>query len=223
MIPWELIDTANVPDDPGVLRLFRRDAEFSLRIDNIELMNSRVYGSEEALASLGMSRLKDPASARVLVGGLGMGYTLRAALDLLGPQGRVTVAELVPEVVRWNRELMAHLADYPLDDSRTTVFEGDVALLLKRRQPEYDLILLDVDNGPEGLVHQGNEWLYSPAGLAAASASLRPRGVLAIWSSETSNAFTATLKRAGFRVEERSVKAQGRRGSRYHIWLVNRP
>lgn len=221
MIPWELLDSANVPNDTGILRLYRRDAEFSLRIDSTELMNSRVYGSEEALAALGFEKLANPRDASVLVGGLGMGYTLRAALDLLGAQGRVTIAELVPEVIRWNRELMGHLADRPLDDSRTTVFEGDVAVLLKRRQPEFDLILLDVDNGPDGLVHSHNEWLYSPAGLAAARASLKPGGTIGIWSSETSNAFTNTLNRGGFRVEEHSVRAQGRRGSRYHIWLVS--
>lgn len=222
MIPWEKIGSAQVPDGGGTLELYRRGDEYSMRVDRSELMNSRQHDSEEALARLGCERLKDPRAARVLIGGLGMGFTLRAALDRLGPGAAVTVAELVPEVVEWNRGPLGHLADHPLEDPRAEVFEGDVARLLARRRPSWDLILLDVDNGPEGLTHERNERLYTNAGLADAAASLGAGGVLAVWSAHPSPAFTRGLARAGFEVEERRVRARGDRGPRHWIWLARR-
>ncbi|QKT04550.1 spermidine synthase [Ectothiorhodospiraceae bacterium 2226] len=223
MNPWILIDSA-VPADGGPpLRLYRRGAEFSIKVGRIELMSSRVHGSEEALAQLACARLADPARAHVLVGGLGMGYTLAAALRLLGPAAHVTVAERAPAVVAWNRGPLAELAGRPLADPRVAVHEGDVAEAL-RPSERYDAILLDVDNGPEALSHADNQWLYGAAGLAAARAALRPAGVLAVWSVSPDTGFTRRLRQAGFAVEECPVRARGgRRGARHWIWLATRP
>lgn len=219
---WELVGSARVPKDGDELKLYRREAEFSLRIANRELMNSRAHGSEEALAQLACSRLPDVRAAKVLVGGLGMGFTLRAVLDALGPDSAVTVAELVPEVVGWNRELLGNLAGQPLEDGRTTVLEVDVASVLQRRNAHFDAILLDVDNGPEGLTHQGNACLYSAAGLASSFASLRAGGVLAVWSAHSSPVFGERLRRAGFTVSEERVRSRGKRGARHTVWLAER-
>ena len=221
MIPWEHLDTAEVPGDGQEMTLLRRDKEFSIRVGNVELMNSRVYGSEESLAELTCAKLKSRASARVLIGGLGMGYTVAAALQRLGPKARVDVAELVPAVVDWNKKYMSHLAGHPLKDKRVRVKVKDVAELLRSERTGYDAIMLDVDNGPDALTAKGNSWLYTDAGLAAARAALRPDGVLAVWSAGTDNAFIKRLKRAGFRVKEHGVRARGARGgSHYTVWIA---
>lgn len=214
---WESV--AKAPLLEGELKLYRRGPEFSIRLNNLELMNSRVYGSEQALARLACEELQNAATAKVLVGGLGMGFTLRAALEHLGPHAAVTVAELVPAVVRWNREVLGHLTEHPLRDDRTTLFEGDVAEVL--RQPSsFDAILLDVDNGPEGLTQASNARLYSAQGLTEAFRALRACGVLAVWSAHPSRAFTQRLQRAGFAVEEKPVRARGSRGARHTVWLA---
>ena len=168
MIAWELVGRVPVPGNDAALSLFKRDQEFSIRMDGRELMNSRLHGSEEALSELACARIADHPGARVLIGGLGMGFTLAAALRRLGDGSRVEVAELVPEVVEWNRGPLAHLAGHPLADERVTVRVVDVARILKEARSAYDIILLDVDNGPEGLTSKGNAWLYARAGLAAA-------------------------------------------------------
>ena len=222
MIPWEHLDTALVPDGGGELRLMRRGAEYSIMAGAIELMNSRLSGSEEALATLVCARVG--AAARVLIGGYGMGFTLRAALGALGPQASLAVAELVPKVVDWARGPMAHLSAGCLEDPRVSVVLGDVSAAIAGGAKAYDAILLDVDNGPEGLSRKENDRLYSREGLAAARRALSSGGVLAVWSSGPSEAFTRRLKSAGFEVEVVPVRAGGgKRGARHVIWLATNP
>lgn len=223
MIPWEFLGSTQVPGNGGELRLYRRGEEFSIRVDGYELMNSRIHGSAEALAELACARVADRSRLRVLIGGLGMGYTLAAALNRLGADSRVVVAELASAVVEWNRGPLADLAGRPLQDARVTVREVDVAQILKEKQRAYNVILLDVDNGPEGLTRKGNDWLYALAGLNAAFAALRPAGVLAVWSASPDRAFSKRLRRVGFEVNEITVRARGRRGGgRHTIWIAGR-
>jgi spermidine synthase len=223
MIPWELLDSAPVPGGGETLSLHRRGAEFSIRVDGNELMNSRAHGSEDALAELACARLAECPSPTILIGGLGMSYTVAAALPRLGDQARVVVAELVPAVIAWNRGPLAGLAGHPLKDIRVSVREIDVARILQTEQQAYDAILLDVDNGPEGLTRSGNDWLYTRAGLAAAHAALKPSGVLAVWSASPEPAFSRLLRQTGFTVEEITVRARGPQGgSRHMIWLAER-
>ncbi|MEO6338842.1 MAG: spermidine synthase [Caulobacteraceae bacterium] len=222
MIRWVHIDTATVPDDGGELRLMRRGAEFSIMAGGIELMNSRLSGSEEALADLACARIAGRPSPRMLIGGLGMGFTLRAALAALGPDARVTVAELVPEVVAWARGPMAEVFAGCLDDPRVSTHLGDVSEPIA--VGGWDAILLDVDNGPEGLTRKANDRLYDAAGLAAARRALTAGGVLAVWSSSPSRAFTQRLRQAGFAVEEVQARARGAKGgARHTIWLAVSP
>jgi spermidine synthase len=219
MIPWEHLDTAVVPNAGGELRLMRRGAEYSIMAGATELMNSRLSGSEEALATLTVARV-GPA-ARVLIGGYGMGFTLRAALAALGPAAKVVVAELVPQVVDWARGPMAHITAGCLEDPRVRVVLGDVGREIGAGAKSCDAILLDVDNGPDGLSRKENDRLYSRGGLAAARAALSPGGVLAVWSSAPSEAFTKRLQQAGFSVEVVPVRAGGgKRGARHVIWLA---
>ena len=220
MIPWIVLDTADVPGG-GELRLKRRGTEFSIMVGNIELMNSRLSGSEEALASLACARIRDRPAPRILIGGLGMGFTLRAALANLGPDARLTVAEIVPAVVTWARGPMAEVFGQALSDPRVTIREDDVADLISTHPSAYDAILLDVDNGPEGLSRQANDGLYSAKGLSAARTALRPGGVLAVWSSGPSSAFSGRLRTVGFAVEEVKVRANGARGGARHVlWIA---
>lgn len=228
MIPWVHLASAAVPDGVGELRLKRRGAEFSIMSGTIELMNSRLSGSEEALATLVAQRLAGRKAPSVLIGGLGMGFTLRAALAAFGPDARITVAELVPEVVDWARGPMAELSAGCLDDPRVTVEIADVAALIRPETgrgpaPRWDAVLLDVDNGPEGLTRRVNDRLYDHAGLAAARAALKPGGVLAVWSQGPDRAFSKRLRDAGFAVEEVMVRAhRGRKGARHVVWLATR-
>jgi len=203
------------------MSLHRRDNEFSLRVAGIELMNSRQHGSEEALAELALAELGGRAE-HVLIGGLGMGFTLRAALDVLPAGARVIVAELVPQVAEWNRGPLAHLAGRPLADPRVKLVVADVADLLARTSGAYDAVLLDTDNGPEGTTQDGNERLYSAAGLHAAHGALTPGGVLAVWSAFPSPAFVKRLVAAGFSVTEKNVRSRGKKGVRHVVWLARR-
>lgn len=223
MIPWEFIGSARLPAGGEELRLYRRGGEFSIRFDGGELMNSRAHESEDALADLACAKIIDRTKPRVLVGGLGMGYTAAAALKRLGAAGRVVVAELAPAVVEWNRGPLAELAGRPLQDARVRVREIDVGRIIREAPQAYDAILLDVDNGPGGLACKANDWLYSKAGLDAAHAALRPAGVLAIWSASSDRAFFKRLRRAGFEVQEvcSHARAAGR-GGRRTIWLAVR-
>ncbi len=223
MIARELIDTAEVPGGE-TLRLFRRGGDFMIVLDRNELMNSRMSGSEEALAGLACARIAGRGGARVLVGGSGMGFTLRAALRALGKDAEVVVAELVPAILAWARGPMAALADGCLDDPRVRVIEGDVGEVIVGANDSgrgaYDAILLDVDNGPDGLSRAGNDRLYHAGGLAAAKAALRPGGVLALWSAAPDAGFVRRMKLAGFAVEEVVVRARSNgKGPRHVIWL----
>lgn len=221
MIRWVELDRATVPDGGGELRLLQRGAEFSIMADaGIELMNSRLSGSEEALATLTWERLKGRPRPRVLIGGLGMGFTLRAALAVLPSDAVVEVAELIPAVVRWARGPLADIFAGSLDDPRTRILEGDVAAPIAASKAGYDAILLDVDNGPEGLTRRANDALYDAAGLARAKATLSPGGVLAVWSSAPHARFTAALRASGLTAEEiRTPARKGGRGARHVIWL----
>ena len=223
MIPWIFLESAPVPGNGGDLCLYQRGEEFSIRVGNRELMNSRAHASEEALAELACARVAGRPNPRILIGGLGMGFTLATALRRLGPDGRVVVAELVPAVVTWNRGPLAPLAGHPLRDARVTVCAVDVAQLLRADRQAYDAVLLDVDNGPEGLTRTENDWLYARPGLEAAHAALRPGGVLAVWSSGPHPVFVQRLLRAGFTVDEiRAPARDSRRGRRHTIWLAGR-
>lgn len=223
MTPWILLDKAQVPGKGGELRLYQRGDEFSIKIvGHGQLMNSRVHGSEDALAEQTCARLVDSLRPRLLIGGLGMGFTLAAALRKVGDQAQIFVAELVPAVVAWNRGPLGEHAGHPLQDPRVTVREEDVARILKAKQQAYDAILLDVDNGPEGLTRKENDWLYSITGLNAARASLRPQGVFAVWSAGPDRDFAQRLRKVGFQVDEVRVRAHGSKGTRHIIWFAKR-
>jgi len=223
MIPWEHLATAVMPDGGGELRLKRRGAEFSIMSGTIELMNSRLSGSEEALARLAAERLIGRKAPRILIGGLGMGFTLRTALAAFGQDARITVAELVPEVVAWARGPMADLFAGSLDDSRVEVEIADVAGLIRAAPTAWDAILLDVDNGPEGLTRRLNDQLYNYSGLAAAWAAMSTGGVLGVWSQGPDRTFTKRLRDASFKVDEVAVRANaGRKGARHVVWMAQR-
>ena len=223
MIPWEKIDTARIPGTDDELRLKRRGKEFSIMLGTNELMNSRLSGSEEALATLAARKIEQVAGPQMLIGGLGMGFTLRAALAVLGGKARIVVAELVPAVVAWARGPMAEIFGDSLNDPRVTIREADVAEIIRAHRSKFDAILLDVDNGPEGLTRKGNDALYSASGLNAARTALRPGGVLAIWSSGPNAAFTKRLRSAGFDVNEINIRATGKgRGVRHMIWMATK-
>ena len=231
---WINIESSIIPGSDIELTLSQRNDDFAIRISGVpgDLMNSRMHHSEDELAKLGCSRLSTVENARVLVGGLGMGFTLAAVLKTVGASAKVTVAELVPAVVEWNRGLLGHCAGRPIDDERTRVHLGDVADLLKRqsvkRQPvkqpfdEFDAILLDVDNGPEAMTHSDNEWLYSQTGLKSIYEKLRPEGIVAIWSARANPVFTKRLKKTGFNVQECTVRARPGKGSRHTIFVAQK-
>ena len=223
MTPRELIDVARIPGTNDELRLFRRGGDFMIVLDRNELMNSRMSGSEEALATMAGERLTGRAAPHFLIGGYGMGFTLRAALGMLGPDARVTVAELVPEIIDWARGPMAELAAGCLDDPRVRVVGEDVAGVIDGARGTYDAILLDVDNGPDGLTRASNGRLYSARGLDAAWQALTPGGVLAIWSAAPDDRFARRLRDAGFAVDEVVVRARSNgKGPRHVIWFATR-
>jgi spermidine synthase len=218
-----LIDTASIPGEGGELGLYQMGADYFIKIVNgQDLMNSRAHGSEDTLGVIACRALRGRPEARVLVGGLGMGFTLAAALTTLDPDAEVVVAEIVPGVVEWNRGDLGACAGRPLDDRRVHVEVVDVTTLLRKAKSEFDVVVLDVDNGPDGLTRASNEWLYSRAGLSVLLNALRPSGTLAIWSAAPDRAFTKRLRRAGFRVEEVSARAHAGKGSRHVIWMARR-
>jgi spermidine synthase len=201
----------------------RRGNEFSIKLGVAELMTSRLLGSEEALATLTAQRLQGRQNPRILIGGLGMGFTLRAALAVFGPEARIIAAELVPAVVNWARGPMAELFGGCLDDPRVELAIADVAALIRAPKLPYDVILLDVDNGPESMTQFANNGLYSTRGLRSARTALRPGGVLAVWSQGPDLAFARRFEKVGFAVEEKQVRAGGvHGGSRHIIWLGSR-
>ena len=216
MIPRELLATAQIPGG-GELRLYRRGGDFMIALGGNELMSTRNSGSEEALAAMTCERIGHTEAPHLLIGGYGMGFTLRAALAALGPKARLTIAELVPEIIDWARGPMAALSAGCLDDPRVHLLIDDVGEFVGGGR--YDAILLDVDNGPDGLTRAENDRLYSLAGLGSAKAALKPGGVLAIWSAAPDERFARRLKHAGFKVEEVMVRARGNKGARHVIWF----
>src|SRR5665213_3111236 len=224
MIPWIQIDKVQVPGAEVELSLMRRGTEFSMKLGQNELMNSRLSGSEQALATLSCKRIEGVKQPRILIGGLGMGFTLRAALAVLGADARIIVAELVPAVIAWARGPMAELFGGSLTDPRAEIREADVADVIGASRQTFDAVLLDVDNGPEGLIRKANDALYDAKGLQAIRGALRPGGVLAVWSSGTNAAFTKRLRAADFEVNEVGVRATTKRSGAHHvIWFATKP
>ncbi len=221
MIRLELLDTAPIPGDSGELGLYKHGEDFVIKVvGGQDLMSTRTHGSADALADIPCVEIAGRKRARVLIGGLGLGFTLATALRHLGPDAEVVVAELVPGVVEWNRGPAGGPSGNPLQDERVSVREVDVAVLLREEVRAFDAILLDVDNGPEGLTQEDNDWLYSRAGLNTTYRALRPGGVLAVWSAGSDPAFTKRLQRAGFEAEEVVVRAHRGKGSRHVIWVA---
>jgi spermidine synthase len=224
MIPWLQLDTARVPGADVQLRLMQRGGEFSMMLGQNELMSSRLSGSEEALATLACRRIDAVKRPHLLIGGLGMGFTLRAALAVLGSDARIMVAELVPAVIAWARGPMADIFGDSLDDPRASIREADVVDVIRSHDSAFDAILLDVDNGPEGLIRKANDALYDLKGLKAIRRALRPGGVLAVWSSGPNPLFSKRLRAAGFDVNEVAVRATTKRSGSHHvIWFATKP
>lgn len=223
MLTWKLLDTAPIPGTDNELCLYQSEDHFSISINSGgQLMNTIEHASEDSLAKLTCTKIADCPAPRVLIGGLGMGFTLAAALNRLGDDAEVVVGELVPAVVAWNRGPLGKHAGDPLMDSRTTVREGDVAKILRAEQQGFDAILLDVDNGPEGLTRKKNNWLYSMDGLTESYTALRPGGILAIWSAGPDRDFMEQLRKVGFSVKQVRVRAAGKKGDLHAIWLAER-
>ncbi|MBP8829632.1 MAG: hypothetical protein KBG98_08265 [Desulfobacter sp.] len=224
MIPWEEIDRATVPGRKNELILRRRGEEFSIRTGGTELMNSRMHGSEEALANLAFEHMGQGSGLRILVGGLGMGYTLARTLAMAPSDARILVAELIPEVIAWNRSVFGHMAGMPLNDPRVRVDASDVGAVIHRQTDAFDAILLDVDNGPTGLTQDANNRLYAENGLKAAFRALTPGGVLGIWSAGDDPVFTRRLANCGFKARAVSVSAVAPgRGGRHVVWIAVKP
>ena len=222
MTPRELLGQAEVPGGPP-LRLFRRGGDFMIVLERNELMSTRMHGSEVALGTLACDLLAGRPAVHMLIGGYGMGFTLRAALDRLAPDARVTVAELVPGIIEWARGPMAEVTAGCLDDPRVTLTMGDVAASIAGANSMFDAILLDVDNGPDGLTRPENDGIYSQQGLAAARRALRPGGVLAVWSAAPDPAFARQLERTGFTVETVKVRArENGKGATHVIWFATK-
>ncbi|SHE91683.1 Spermine/spermidine synthase [Microbulbifer donghaiensis] len=224
MKPWVELGTAHIPNGGGILTLRQREQEFSISLSGPrgELMNSRRFNSERELSLLGCAHLKQHSNARVVVGGMGMGYTLAAALEVLPPDAEVIVADLIPEVVEWNRGPLGACAGRPLDDSRCAVHIGDVRELLEKGDSDYDAVLLDVDNGPEGLTKSDNNWLYSLEGTSSIYESLTPGGMLAVWSAGPDTMYVHRLKKTGFDVEVKTVRERPGKGARHTIFLARK-
>ncbi len=219
MIPWIELGRARAPGGEE-LRLIRRGREFAIMLGQNPLMNSRLTGSEEALASLAFEALPGRAKPRVLIGGLGMGFTLRAALKVFAEDAMIEVAELVPAVVAWARSEMAEIFEGCLEDARVRIHTGDIGARMASEKSGWDAILLDVDNGPEGLTRQANDGLYSMRGLANARAALRPGGALLVWSQGPDEMFTRRFGKAGFAVEARTIRSgRNGKGARHTIWV----
>ena len=217
-----LLDTAPIPNNGGALCLFEYGEDFVIKIqggDGGQLMNTRMHGSEDALAQIPCKRIAGRQAPRGLVGGLGMGFTLASALQHIGKNGQVVVAELVPGVIEWNRGPLGEKAGMPILDPRAEIRCQDVAEVIKSEPLGFDAIMLDVDNGPEGLTHTGNNWLYSMAGLHACHRALRPAGILAVWSASADRKFADKVGKAGFKVEEVQVYAHGNKGTKHTLWI----
>jgi len=220
MNPWELLGQTRTPAGDE-MALTRRSGEYVILASGKSLMSSRMHGSEEALATFGVRRARTLEQPSVLVGGLGMGFTLRATLDLLPPAAHVVVAELVPALVEWNRGPLGPLADHPLEDPRVAVEIGDVGAAIRASRDRFDAILLDVDNGPAAFTASDNQALYDDRGLAAARLALKAGGVVAVWSAREDRRFEQRLRYAGFTVIVERVRARLKKGGpRHTIFLA---
>jgi spermidine synthase len=219
MKPWHVIGRTRTPDGTE-LTLTHHTSEYVIRANGQSLMSSRMHASEDALAVLGCRRARTLPRPRVLVGGLGMGFTLRAALDVLPPSARILVAELVSAVVDWNQGPLGALAKHPLADPRVRIAEGHVATTMRSSPCRFDAVLLDVDNGPVALSASSNAGLYDREGIAVARASLRPGGVLAVWSAKDDRGFERRLRAAGFSVQWERVSGRPNKGGARHSILV---
>jgi len=220
--PYTLLDKVN--EHGAALCLYQRGVEFSIRVEKEgELMNSRLHYSEDVLAEIACKHVAQIKAPQLMVGGLGMGFTLRAALNHAQADAKVTVVDISPSVIQWNREYLGHLADFPLHDARVDVIEADVGKVMKKHKDSYDAIMLDVDNGPDGFTRPENDALYGYHGLTWAYESLKQGGVLTVWSAESDKAFTQRLLKVGFDVREQTVYAlPNREGARHHIWVAVR-
>ncbi len=221
MKPWELLGETRTPDGT-LLALTRRDREYVILANGKSLMSSRMHGSEEALATIVCRHVATSDTHCVLVGGLGMGFTLRATLDALPPTATVIVAELLPKVVEWNRDVLSPLADHPLKDRRVEVIVGDVADTIASSRDRFDAVLLDVDNGPDAFTATANDRLYSDAGLAAIKRSLKSAGIVGVWSAWESRKFQQRLRYAGFDVKVEHVRARLKKGGPHHTIFLGR-
>ena len=218
---WTHLGEAPIPGTQKSLALFKSKDDFHIKVSGgFELMSTRKHGSEDALATLPCAKLKNPDDAHVLIGGLGMGFTLAAALKAVGPDARVTVSELIPEVVEWNRGPLGEFSGFPVNDPRTQIELTDVCELIKDNPATYDVIALDVDNGPEGLTQSSNNWLYTEEGIHAARKALRPNGLLAYWSAGEDKPFRLRLRACGLQVDEKRVFAHGNKGTKHTVWVA---
>ena len=221
MKPNIKLATANTPDG-GEMVLYKHDRDFSIKINGHELMNSRQHESEMELARLGCGYLAGQAQPRVLIGGLGMGYTLRQTLGLLSSDAHVVVSELLSAVVEWNREFLGELNDHPLNDKRAEIIIGDIYQLLEKSKNKFDTILLDIDNGPEAIVDTGNQRLYTPTGIQLCRRALRNKGCLAVWSGIPSKSFEQVLRNCGFHLQRYKLHSykQSKKESLF-VWVAS--
>ena len=218
-----LVHTASIPGESGELGLYQRWADYFIKIvGGQDLMSTRAHASEDALGVIACKGLREIPEVRVLIGGLGMGFTLSATLKTLGADAEVVVAEIVPGIVAWNRGVLGSFAGRPLEDTRTQIQTVDVTVLIQKERDGFDAIVLDVDNGPDGLTRASNQWLYSKRGLSMVYRALQPGGALTIWSAGPDKAFTKRLRAAGFAVEEIRVRAHAGKGARHVIWMARR-
>ncbi len=221
MKPFELLDQTVSPDGT-TLKLVRRDTEYIILVDGAVLMSSRMHGSEEAMATLACQLLRTSKQPSILIGGLGMGFTLRTTLDLLPQDATVLVVELLPAVVEWNRGLLGPLANHPLKDQRVRVEIADVLVTLSSRRDQFDAVLLDVDNGPAALAASNNDELYNHRGIAAARTALKKEGVLAIWAAQDDRKFEQQLRDARFNVQLHHPRGRLKKGGPRHTIFLSR-
>lgn len=217
-----LLGQASIPGGDRVLKLYQGKDDCSIVVSGRgELMSTRKHASEDALGALACGMLKNSDAAEVLIGGLGMGFTLAAVLAATGPNSRVAVAELVPAVIEWNRGPLGEYSSHPMSDPRATVHNVDVSDMLQNEEQRYDVIALDVDNGPEALCSSGNDWLYSQEGIRCAASRLNQGGVLAYWSATHDPHFDKQLRECGLNVSQKSVYAHGNKGTKHILWFAD--
>ncbi|HSG42004.1 MAG TPA: MnmC family methyltransferase [Anaerolineales bacterium] len=221
MKPTIKLATIKTPDG-GEMVLYKHDHDFSIQINGHELMNNRQHESEMELARLGCAHLTGKQKPQVMIGGLGMGYTLRQTLDMLSSDAKVVVSELLPAVFNWNQDFLGELNNHPLDDQRAEIIIGDIYQLLSQSKNKFDTILLDIDNGPSAIVDSNNQRLYTPTGIQLCRQALRNKGCLAVWSGNPSKAFEQVLTSCGFHVQQYQLKPYKRsKKASYFVWVAS--